>query len=221
MNHLVERSESFALLPALARAACRPRTSGLLVACAYIASLALVPVSAQADFEHFELDPEHATVAFLIEHAGYARTLGTFTEVSGSFEYDAASGVLRNVLVEVPTASVSTHHEKRDEHVRSGDFLDVESSPTMQFTAAEDTRVTDGSARIEGELTLLGETRPLTLEATVNKAAEYPFGHKLYTLGVSATGSVQRSAYGMDYGVAEALVGDNVELIIEIEANRR
>ncbi len=185
-----------------------------------IPALLFVSRTATAELEAFKLDPEHATVAFLIDHVGYARTLGTFTEVSGNFEFDEAEGVLRELRVEVPTASVSTHHEKRDAHVRSGDFLDVESHPTMTFTASGDTDVIDGEATIRGELTLLGKTQPLTLDATVNKSAPYPFGHKLVTLGVSATGNVQRSAFGMDYGVAEALVGDDIELIIEIEANR-
>lgn len=187
-----------------------------------LGTLILASLPAQAAFESYELDPEHATVAFLIEHVGYARTLGTFTTVSGRFEFDEDSGTLRGLRVEVPTASVSTHLEKRDEHVRSDDFLDVEAHPTMTFTAnGETTLADDGRATIDGELTLLGETRPLTLEATLNKSADYPFGHKRYTLGVSATGSLQRSDYGMDYGVANALVGDEVELIIEIEANRR
>ena len=186
-------------------------------------ALMLGPGAVTAEPEQFRLDPEHATVAFMIEHVGYAgKTLGTFTDVSGTFLYDEASSTLSDLQVIVQTASVSTHHDKRDEHVRSKDFLAVEEFPQMTFTAAGDTVLDDGKAAvIEGDLSLRGKSRPVTLEATLNKSADYPFGHKLFTLGASAIGTIERSDYDMTYGVAEALVGDTVELIVEIEANRQ
>jgi polyisoprenoid-binding protein YceI len=68
--------------------------------------------------------------------------------------------------------------------------------------------------------TLLGRTRPLTLDATLNKIAAYPIGDRAEVVGVSARGSLKRSEFGMTYGVADRLVGDDVEIIIEIEARR-
>ena len=70
------------------------------------------------------------------------------------------------------------------------------------------------------ELTLLGTTRPLTLEATLNKSAVYPIGDRAEVMGVSARGALKRSEFGMTYGVEGGLVGDDVEIIIEIEARR-
>ena len=180
--------------------------------------------------EPYELDPAHTAVAFLVDHVGYSRTLGRFTEAAGTFELDPDTGALTGLRVTVATASVDTDHEARDEHVRSADFLDVENHPEMVFEA-EATVATDGegegeggslaSGTLEGTLTLLGQTRPLALEYTLNKAAEYPFGHGDFTLGVSLRGALSRSDWGMDYGVADGLVGDEVELLIETEANRR
>jgi len=178
-------------------------------------ALGASPVFAAA--ERYTLDPAHTTLAFLIEHIGYAKTLGQFSGVTGSFNYDVDTQEVSDVSIVVDTNSVNSAHEARDKHVRSKDFLNVKKHPTMIFSAASAT-LTDNAGEIAGELELLGQSLPLTLSVTLNKADNYPFGHKKFTLGVSARGNVQRSMYGMDYGVANAIVGDNVELIIEIEA---
>ena len=72
-----------------------------------------------------------------------------------------------------------------------------------------------------GELTLLGTTPPVDAHATLNKTAPYPIGDRAEVMGVSARGSLKRSEFGMTYGVADALVGDDVEIVIEIEARRQ
>ena len=69
-----------------------------------------------------------------------------------------------------------------------------------------------------GDLTILGQTRPVTLDVTLNKAAEYPFGHKRMTLGLSIETSIERSDFGMTYAVGNGLVGDTVDIQIETEA---
>ena len=174
--------------------------------------------SALAAAERYTLDPAHTTVAFLIDHVGYAKTLGLFTEVSGTLSFDQESGIVSDISVTVATASVNTANEARDKHVRSEDFLNVSDHPQMSFTAASATIDEQGAGTITGELTLLGVTQALTLDVQLNKAEKYPFGHKQFTLGVSASGQINRSDYGMDYGVANALVGDSVQMILETEA---
>lgn len=182
--------------------------------------ISLLTSPAFAAAERYTLDSSHATVAFLIDHVGYAKTLGSFTDVAGSFSYDEDSGQITDVNIVVQTGSVNTAHEARDKHVKSKDFLNVKKHPEMIFTASSAALGADGQVNIEGDLQLLGQTQPLVLTATLNKAEKYPFGHKSFTLGVSARASLQRSAYGMSYGVANAIVGDAIELIIEIEANK-
>jgi len=168
--------------------------------------------------ESYSLDDAHTTVGFLIDHVGYAKTLGLFTDVSGSLTFDQATSTVSNVSITVGTASVDTANKARDKHVRNKDFLNVKAYPEMTFVAQTATLDAQGSGELVGELTLLDITQPLTLSVTLNKAEKYPFGHKRFTLGVSARGALQRSDFGMDYGVANALVGDTVELIIETEA---
>jgi polyisoprenoid-binding protein YceI len=188
----------------------------------HFATLLLAAASGRAAAEpaRYELDAEHTTVAFLVEHIGYAKTLGRFRSSSGGFTFDAESGELSALRVVVETASIDTQHEARDRHLTGGDFLDTSRHPTMTFTASGAERSGERAFTVTGELTLLGRTRPLTLEATLNKMAPYPIGNRAEVVGVSARGSLKRSEFGMTYGVADGLVSDEVEIIIEIEASR-
>ncbi|ETX11425.1 hypothetical protein OCH239_20185, partial [Roseivivax halodurans JCM 10272] len=177
--------------------------------------LIFLPAFAAAEPERYELDPEHTTVAFTVQHVGYAATLGLFAEVEGGFVYDRETQELSDVEVTVATSSLETMNDARDQHVRSDDFLDVEAHPQMIFVADGGEPSDESTGTVAGELTLLGETRPLVLDVTLNKAAEYPFGHGRFTLGLSVRGNLSRSEWGMDYGVENGLVGDEVQLLIE------
>ena len=123
----------------------------------------------------------------------------------------------------INTDSVFTNHNKRDAHLRSPDFLDVEKFPTMTFMVDEyDLSKTPG--KLKGKFTLLGVTKDVVLDFNINKVAEYPFRvglSKPIVMGVSARASLNRSDYGMSYGVDKNLVGDEIELIIEFEARQQ
>ena len=90
----------------------------------------------------------------------------------------------------------------------------------MTFTAFGARRTGERTFAVTGELELLGTRRPLVLEATLNKTAPYPIGARAEVMGVSLRGTLQRSEFGMTYGVADDLVGDEVEIVIELEARR-
>lgn len=186
------------------------------------ALLATTPAQAQA--ARYEIDPDHLTVAFLVDHIGYAKVLGLFRSARGSYRFDEATATLSDVRIEVESASVFSNQRKRDDHLKGPDFLNSGEFPRMVFTAAGAKRTGDRSFDINGELELLGKKQPLTLQATWNKSAESPmggFGGKPYVMGVSARGSFKRSTYGMNYAVANGWVGDEVPLIIEFEAVRK
>jgi polyisoprenoid-binding protein YceI len=171
----------------------------------------------------YEIDPEHLTIAFLVRHLGYADMLGSFRKASGSYVFDEASRQLSNVQVVVESRSVFTGHDKRDGHLRSGDFLNASRSPRITFTANSATWTDDKTFRVDGELEMLGKRRPLQLTGTLNKSGVYPIGDdpKPYVMGVSLRGTVKRSEWGMNYGVANGMVGDDVDLVIEFEARRK
>jgi polyisoprenoid-binding protein YceI len=179
-----------------------------------------IVVQVAAEPARYELDPEHLTIAFLVEHIGYAKTLGAFRDASGELTFDDATGALSAVRIVVATDSVDTAHEARDGHLRSADFLDSARHPHMIFTAASAERTGERTFLVRGELELLGQRAPLALEATWNKTAPYPIGPGTVVLGVSARGRMNRSDFGMTYGVANGLVGDEVEILIELEARR-
>lgn len=183
-------------------------------------AVGLTATPALAEPHRYELDPEHTTIAFLVDHLGYAKTLGLFLEFEGGFTYDMDTRQLSDVSVNVRTASVNSFNEARDGHVRNADFLNVDAYPVMTFTADSGTPASDTTGTVEGTLSLLGQSHPLTLDVTLNKAEKYPFGHGRFTLGLSARGTVVRSQYGMTYAVDNGFVGDEVSLIIETEAMR-
>ncbi len=173
-----------------------------------------------ANSQMYILDETHLSIGFLVEHAGYARTLGMFTKAGGSFKYDETSQVVSDVKIIIDTSSVFTNHEKRDSHLRSPDFLDSKKYPEMIFEAdVNDLKLNPG--KIKGNLTLLGITKPLILDAKINKIDTYPFRvglSKPMVMGVSASASFKRSDFGMNYAIKKNLVGDEIELIIEFEA---
>ncbi|MEE4187912.1 MAG: YceI family protein [Roseobacter sp.] len=171
-----------------------------------------------ADMARYELDVEHTAVYFTIDHIGYAKTLGIFTDLNGGFMYDVDTQNLSDVAVTIQAASVNTFNEARDGHVRNRDFLNVPEHPEITFVASGGTPEGDTRGTVTGDLTILGITQPVTLDVTLNKVAAYPFGHKREVLGLSMSTTIKRSDFGMTYGVGNGLVGDEVTINIETEA---
>lgn len=192
----------------------------LLVAGVLLAANGAGP--ARAEPRSYTIDPDHFSIGFQVDHLGYADVIGMFLKGSGSFVYDEATRTLSSGRVVVAAQSVFSNHDARDRHVRDSDFLDADRHPEIVFEASgfEPVMENDGrlDGRLSGTLTLLGQTHPVTLEVSLNKAAVYPFGHRKHTLGISARASLQRSQWGMDYGVARGMVGDEVLLSFEFEA---
>jgi polyisoprenoid-binding protein YceI len=169
----------------------------------------------------YEIDPQHLTLGFLVEHVGFARVFGRFREAQGRFTFDEAAGEISDVRVAVETASVDTTVEPRDRHLRSADFLNVEKFPEMVFESEGTAKLSGGKGELRGRLTLVGIVRPITLEVVWNKSGVSPLPGNPYVAGMSVRGRFRRSEFGMTYGVADGLVGDEVELLIELEAHRK
>ena len=175
-----------------------------------------------AEDDLYILDETHLSIGFLVDHAGYARTLGMFTEARGSFKYNEESSTVSDVEIIIDTNSVFTNHDKRDSHLKSPDFLNVQKYPTMTFKA-DMNNLKSNPGKIKGDLTLLGITKPLILNIKINKIDTYPFRvglSKPVVMGVSATASFKRSDFGMNYALKKNLVGDQIDLIIEFEARQ-
>ncbi|MBL8250093.1 MAG: YceI family protein [Candidatus Competibacter sp.] len=200
----------------------RRATSPWLVAIALLVAAA----QARAEPKPYVIDPEHFSVGFLVQHIGYASVLGLFRKAEGSFVFDEETGQLSDLQIAVDAASVFTNHEKRDKHLRGEDFLDSDRHPQMTLTAKRGQFKKQQPAALEGQLTLRGVTRPLTLQVTWNKSDRYPIPTSIanpfpYVLGASARGALKRADFGMNYALDNGWVGDTVELIVEFEARRQ
>jgi polyisoprenoid-binding protein YceI len=191
---------------------------GMTARLAAVLALSIMAAApALAENRTYRLDPDHMSISFLVSHVGFAKILGVFHTASGEIVFDEEAPALTSGTITVETGSVDTRHEARDEHLRSDDFFDSETYPEMVFTLTGSEALGERTGTITGNLLLRGQTHPITLDVTWNKSGEYPFGDRHYAVGISARGTLDRSLWGMDYGVADGLVGDEVELIIEAE----
>ncbi len=179
-----------------------------------------VSTAVQAAPDEYELDETHTSIVFMADHIGYQNQMGMFLESEGSFTYDSEAGTVSDLRVVIQSDSIFSNHKKRDQHLKSPDFLNAREFPELVFEGTGAEKLTENTGRIMGNFTMLGQTRPMVLEVTKNKEGPYPWGDN-YVIGLSATGSVKRSEFGMTYGVEDALVGDEITFFLEFEAIRQ
>ncbi|MEC7029178.1 MAG: YceI family protein, partial [Pseudomonadota bacterium] len=121
------------------------------------------------------------------------------------------------VEVTIQTASIDMDMEKWDDHLKNADFFNVEEFPTMTFKSSAIEVTGEKTGKITGDLTLLGVTKPVTLDVVSHKAGEFPMGD-MYKAGFTATAMIDRSEWGMNYGLPA--MDKMVEIRIEVEGNR-
>jgi polyisoprenoid-binding protein YceI len=165
------------------------------------------------------IDPTHTEVGFSVRHLGVSKVRGRFTGVDGKLAVGSDLADTR-LDVTVDLSSVETGNADRDAHLRSSDFFNVDSHPTMTFTSTVIRRNGEDFV-VEGELTLNGITNQLTLDVEFNGVGTNPFS-QAQQAGFSARGSLSRKEFGIEWNVPLAaggvLVGDKVEIAIEAEA---
>lgn len=171
------------------------------------------PASAAAD--SYKIDPAHVSVVFKINHLGFSNMWGRFNDVSGTFVYDDADVAGSKVEVLIKTTSVDTNHQKRDDHLRSPDYLNAVEFPEMKFVSTKIEKNGDKAGKIHGSLTMMGVTKPVVLDAVLNKSGQHPFRKEVTLAGFSATTKIKRSDFGMSYSVPA--IGDDLELFLEVE----
>ncbi|MCR8915773.1 YceI family protein [Marinobacter panjinensis] len=183
-------------------------------------TLALATPAALAEPETYVIDDEHFSMAFEVMHIGYAPVMGMFRDVEGQFEYDEEKKQLTSGKLTFKSKSVFTNHDKRDDHLRKDDFLNSGKFPDITFEVTGFEATGDNTGIVTGDLTLLGQTRSVAVDVTLNESAEYPIGHEDYTLGMTAETTIKRSEWGMTYGIEDDLVGDQVRMRFGLEAVR-
>lgn len=191
------------------------RTAVLGAATAAILAISAAPTTAA---ETFAFDRGHTDIVFRIDHLGFSDTIGRFNDADGIIVLDETNPENSRVEVTIQTASLDTNHEERDTHLRGADFFNVEAHPTITFVSTSVERTGDETARVTGDLTILGVTQTVVLETTLNALMPHPIPsyEGVMTAGFSSIATISRSDFGMTAFVPA--VGDEVSIILEIEA---
>jgi polyisoprenoid-binding protein YceI len=187
----------------------------VFTAAAAAALLTATPLAARA--ADYTIDPAHTHVLFLVDHLGYSKMIGLFKDVSGNFSFDPADITASKLKVDLKTASLETQFTPRDNDLKGADWFNVTEFPDMNFVGTGFAKTGDKTGTITGNLTLLGTTKPLTLNVTFNKAGISPASKK-ETAGFSATATLKRSDFGLKTFIP--YIGDDVSLVIESEGTR-
>lgn len=167
----------------------------------------------------WKFDPTHSAVEFAVKHLMISTVKGRFTDFDIELEGDANDLTQASLSVSIDAASLDTHEADRDTHLRSADFLDVENHPKITFVSRSVTRVGADEYDIEGDLTIRGVTKTVTVRAKHDGHAKDPWGGE--RVAFSAQGTVSRKEFGLTWNVAletgGVLVGDEVKLAIEAQ----
>lgn len=167
----------------------------------------------------YEIDTKgaHASINFRIPHLGYSWLVGRFDNFSGTFSYDEKNPGASKISVEIDTASINSNHAERDKHLRAADFLDVARFSKATFISRSVTPIGDGKAKIEGDLTLRGITKPVTIDAAIVGGGNDPWGG--YRQGFSGTTKLTLA----DFGILKELgpASKAVELDLHVEGIRK
>lgn len=189
-----------------ARPLIRILSTVLLFACA--------PVSAA---DQYKVDGDHAFVYFNINHNDWAHAWGRFNTVSGAIVFDKDDPSKSSISVVIDAASVDTNHERRDEHLRSPDFFNVEEFPEITFESRRVEQTGERGGKVTGDLTFLGVTKEMTLDVNWNVESPVPWNAEVIKTGFSTVLKVLPGEFGMT-NVPDWGMGPEVTLFLEIEA---
>ncbi|KAA0923088.1 polyisoprenoid-binding protein [Psychrobacter sp. ANT_H56B] len=159
-------------------------------------AIAMTTLASAALPTQWQLDDAHTRVGFSVNHLGFSTTMGHFNDVKGMVNYNIKAPNKANMNFTIVTDSIDTNWDARDTHLKKDEFFNVAKYPTMTFKSTNITFKNPQQATVTGDFTLLGQTKPLTLDVTLNKIANSPMT-KEPVIGFRATGIIDRAAYGM------------------------
>jgi len=170
----------------------------------------------------WQVDPIHSSVGFEVKHMAISTVRGRFEEFDGVLEAAEDDPSHSHAWGRVNVASIDTGNADRDSHLRSPDFFDVERYPEMRFETTGIRHIEGGAYAVAGDLTIKDMTREVEVEATVEGAAEDPWGNE--RAGISIRGEVNRTEFGLTWQQALAsgglLVGERVKILIDLSVVR-
>jgi len=168
---------------------------------------------------HWAIDPSHTSLDFAVRHLAISTVRGRFKKVRGTVEA-TQDGALKAIEATVDASSIDTGEPKRDAHLRSGDFLDAEKSPTLTFRSTAITPKGTNGYIVNGTLTIRNQSRPVSLQVEVTKPMKDPWGS--FRVGATATGTLNRKDWGLNWNqvleLGALMVGEEVRFSLDVEA---
>ncbi|MFE2043316.1 YceI family protein [Streptomyces sp. NPDC059477] len=168
----------------------------------------------------YTLDPAHTTIGFTARHAMVTNVKGKFLDFTGTLHLDGDDPAKSTAAIDVKMESVDTGNPDRDGHLKSSDFFKIDEFPTMTFRSTRAEAVGDDDYRITGDLSVLGVTKPITIDLEFNGAAKDPFGNE--RVGFEGKTEIKRSEWGLTWNAALEtggfLVSDKIKLNFDISA---
>ncbi|MYW65257.1 polyisoprenoid-binding protein [Streptomyces sp. SID8379] len=168
----------------------------------------------------YTVDPAHTTLGFVARHAMVTNVKGSFTDFTGELHLDGSEPGKSTASFDVQMASIDTGNADRDGHLKSADFFKIDEFPTMTFRSTSAESLGGEDYRITGDLTILGTTKPLTIDLEFNGSAKDPFGNE--RVGFEGKAQIKRSEWGLTWNAAletgGVLVSDKIKLSFDISA---
>ncbi|MDQ1016038.1 YceI family protein [Streptomyces afghaniensis] len=170
----------------------------------------------------YTIDPAHSTIGFVARHAMVTNVKGGFQDFTGTLHLDGTDPSRSTASLDVVMDSIETGNADRDGHLKSSDFFKADEFPAMTFRSTKAEALGGDDYRITGDLTILGTTRPLTIDLEFNGAAKDPFGNE--RVGFEGKAEILRSEWGLTWNAAletgGVLVSDKIKLNFDISAIR-
>jgi polyisoprenoid-binding protein YceI len=170
------------------------------------------------DTGRWSLDANHSGMFFAVRHLGLSNVRGRFDRFDATLDVGPTLDAVA-VTADIDLSSVDTNNADRDAHLRTSDFFDTDKHPTMTFRS---TAVTGGDEnyQLRGDLTILGVTKPVTLDVRFNGTETFPGDHSTHA-GFTATGEIRRSDFGIDFGLIpgaeKILLGDKIKIELDLQ----
>ncbi|MFJ4922586.1 YceI family protein [Streptomyces sp. NPDC088725] len=168
----------------------------------------------------YTVDQAHSSIGFSVRHAMVTNVRGSFTQHEGTLYLDGTNPENSTASIDVVMASIDTGDSGRDADLRGANFFDTEQFPAMTFRSTSTEAVGTDTYRVSGDLTIKGDTRPLSITLTYNGTATDPFGNE--RVGFEGSAEIARSDWGLTYNAAletgGVLISDKVKLNFEISA---
>lgn len=177
-----------------------------------------IPAAQAFERQTYAIDPVHTRVLFAVDHAGFSKAMGTVSGSTGTLVFDRDDWSSARLDVRVPVERLDLGDPKWNDAVRAGNLLDTKRHPEAHFVSTKIEPVDADHAKVCGDLTLRGVTRPVCMDVTFNALKRHPLPPFHRTAGFSATTTISRAEFGMS--AWPTVIGDAVELRIEAEAER-